>query len=342
MPPRFLSRLLAPGLLVALLGAPAFAQTPAPAACAPGTSALPALERSGQLAEAEAEAANVPNGEGKLFRVERAGVAPSFLFGTMHLTDPRVLTLPPPAKAAFEAASGLVIETTDVLDPTIMATALLSRPDLTTLPAGQTLETLVPPDEMKQLAPQLEKRAMPLAAVQTLQPWFLATQLLVAPCEAARMKEGAKVLDLALAQDAKDSGKPVEGLEKATEQLEALASMPLDLQVDNLAATLDLVDELPDLFETMTDLYLSGRIALIEPATSALAPAGTDEARSIEVTQRFDEAVVDRRNAVMSERLQPLLTKGGLFVAVGALHLPGETGLVESLRRTGWTVTRAD
>ncbi len=344
---RVVSAFLASGLLLALPGTAARAQPPgspaqAASACPAGTSTLPALRASGKLAEAEREAAEVPNGEGRLFRVEREGTAPSFLFGTMHLSDPRVLTLPAPARTAFDAASAVVIETTDALDPAAMATALLSRPDLTTLPVGKTLATLVPPDEMKQLAPQLEKRSMPLAAIQTLQPWFLATQLLVAPCEAARMKDGVKVLDIALAEEAKRNGKPVEGLEKATEQLEALASMPLDLQVDNLAATLDLVDELPDLFETMTELYLAGRIALIEPATSALAPSGTDEARSIEVTQRFDEAVVHRRNAVMAERLQPLLGKGDLFVAVGALHLPGETGLVESLRRAGWQVTRAD
>ncbi|ALN71563.1 TraB/GumN family protein [Aureimonas sp. AU20] len=335
-------RLLLPGLALALLAAPALAEAPAPTACRAGTSALPALAVSGKLAEAEREAALVPNGEGRLFRIEREGVAPSFVYGTMHLSDPRVLTLPPSADAAFTKASGLVIETTDALDPAVMATALLSRPDLTTLPAGQTLETIVPAQEMTRLAPQFEQRAMPLAAIRTLQPWFVATQLLVAPCEAERMKGGAKVLDIALASRAKESGKPVQGLESATEQLEALATMPLDLQVDNLVATLDLIDTLPDLFETMTELYLSDRIALIEPATTALAPSGTDEARSLEVTQRFDEAVVHRRNAVMSERLQPLLARGGLFVAVGALHLPGETGLVESLRRAGWQVTRAD
>ncbi|WP_062219926.1 TraB/GumN family protein [Aureimonas sp. D3] len=335
--PRPLLRRSAALVAFALLAFPAQAET---STCAKGTSALPALEQSGKLAEAEREAAEVPNGEGRFYRVERANVAPSFLYGTMHLSDPRVLTLPPKARAAFEAASGMVVETTDALDQAVMAKVLLSRPDLTTLPAGQTLDTLVPADEMARLQPELEARAMPLAAIRTLQPWFLATQLLVAPCEMERMRSGAQVLDLALAGEAREAGKPLMGLESAAEQLEALASLPLDLQVDNLVATLDLVDRLPDLFETMTELYLSDRISLIEPATSALAPSGTDDARSIEVTQRFDEAVVHKRNAVMSERLGPLLQRGGLFVAVGALHLPGETGLVESLRRAGWSVTR--
>ncbi len=37
-----------------------------------------------------------------------------------------------------------------------------------------------------------------------------------------------------------------------------------------------------------------------------------------------------------------LWAQGGRFVAVGALHLPGETGLVEALRRAGWTVRPID
>jgi uncharacterized protein YbaP (TraB family) len=124
--------------------------------------------------------------------------------------------------------------------------------------------------------------------------------------------------------------------------MEALGAMPLALQADNLVATAAIVDRLPDVYETMIDLYLKGRIALIEPATETMMPAGTEMASSVEITQRFEETVVRARNGVMATRLAPLLAEGGVFVAVGALHLPGETGLVEALRGAGWRVTRAD
>jgi len=36
----------------------------------------------------------------------------------------------------------------------------------------------------------------------------------------------------------------------------------------------------------------------------------------------------------------PLLASGGAFIAVGALHLAGKTGLIERFRAEGFTVTK--
>ncbi|WP_244492655.1 TraB/GumN family protein [Aureimonas sp. AU22] len=311
-------------------------------ACHEGRSLLPALEAKGEMAALVREAAATPHGEGRLFRVEREGLAPSFLFGTMHLSDPRILALPPAAEAAFAASQGVVIETTDILDPQRMGATLLSRADLTTLPPGRTLAEVLGAEDMARVSSVLEARGTPSAAIARLQPWFVAAGLMMPDCETSRAAGGAVVLDVAIARRARAEGRELDGLESAGEQLEALASMPLDLQADNLVASIAIADQLPDIFETMIDLYLEGRIALIGPATERALPSGTDEASSLAVTQAFEDRVVHRRNALMAERLQPLLAKGGRFVAVGALHLPGDTGLVAALARDGWTVTRAD
>lgn len=39
---------------------------------------------------------------------------------------------------------------------------------------------------------------------------------------------------------------------------------------------------------------------------------------------------------------EPLLTQGGAFIAVGALHLPGKQGLVALLRQAGYAVTAVE
>ena len=45
------------------------------------------------------------------------------------------------------------------------------------------------------------------------------------------------------------------------------------------------------------------------------------------------------RNHVMAERAAPILTKGNVFIAVGALHLPGEEGVVALLQKQGFKIT---
>ncbi|WP_244631257.1 TraB/GumN family protein [Aureimonas sp. ME7] len=339
--PHLFPLLLCAALLLAATVSRADAQTPGEAAlqCRTSRSLLPDLRQSAGWDASQAKADATPHGRGRFFRVERDGVKPSWLFGTMHLSDPRVLDLPPAVDAALGQADGVVIETTDILDPTKMAGTLLARADLTTLPPGPSLPELLGEANMAKVAPALEARGMPPATVSRLQPWFVAAGLLLPDCEVARGKTGAKVLDVTIAERAKTTGKSLEGLETAAEQLEALASMPLPLQADNLVASVDLTDRLPDLFETMIDLYLRGEIALIGPATESAVPAGTTDANSVAITQEFEDRVVHRRNALMAERLQPILDQGGRFVAVGALHLPGETGLVERLEKAGWRVT---
>lgn len=83
-------------LIIALLAAgKARAETPA---CA-GADMLSALQKDDPATyrKIETEAAATPNGKGLLWKLEKAGERPSFLFGTMHMSDPRVTTLPPAA-----------------------------------------------------------------------------------------------------------------------------------------------------------------------------------------------------------------------------------------------------
>ncbi|MEH6721496.1 MAG: TraB/GumN family protein [Aurantimonas endophytica] len=328
---------LASGLL--LVG-PAPAAT-ADAACH-GSNLVDTLRADGKLAAVEAAAAAIPDGAGKLFRIERDGVAPSFLFGTMHLSDPRVMILPPPAEAAFAAADRLVIETTDIADPAKAAAAFFAHPEFVNLPRGETLATLLDPEDLATVEAGLAERGIPLQSVQTLQPWFTAVSLMLPACETARKEEGEAVLDTSLAERATAAGKPVEGLETAAEQLEALASLSLDLQLESLVATVALADRMPDIMETMLALYIDGQIAMIMPAIEAAVPNGGLLVGAGEGYAEFGRRVVTERNQRMVERMQAVLGDGGAFVAVGALHLPGESGLVALLRQEGWDVTRAD
>jgi uncharacterized protein YbaP (TraB family) len=56
----------------------------------------------------------------------------------------------------------------------------------------------------------------------------------------------------------------------------------------------------------------------------------------------FKTSLLVERNAKMRDSAMPVLEKGKAFIAVGALHLSGPTGLVALLRQAGFTVTSVE
>ncbi len=157
------------------------------------------------------EAAETENGKGLLWKIEKPGVKPSFLFGTMHLTDPRVLKLPDAAEAAYQGADTVVIETDEVLDPKAPMKVMAETPDLMMFTDGTTLDKLIPKDKLETVRSALSERGISLAAVNRMQPWMLTSMLAMPACEFARKKEGTNFLDIKLAEEARSRGKQIAG-----------------------------------------------------------------------------------------------------------------------------------
>lgn len=285
-----------------------------------------------------AEAAKTPNGNALLWTIEKDGVKPSWLFGTMHMADPRVVNLTDAAQSAYDQADTVTIETTEVLDPSAAIKAMAERPDLMMFTDDTTLEKLLPADKQDMVRQALSARGIPLSSVRKMKPWMISAMVALPACEMARKKSGAAFLDLKLAANAEADGKALEGLETIVEQLDAMASLPLQFHIDGLLETLTLESKLDDIFETMITLYSKGEIAMIVPMLRAVSPDSTLGGDSY---GDFEEAMVKARNRTMAERAGSILDKGNAFIAVGALHLPGEEGLIELLRARGYTVTAA-
>jgi hypothetical protein len=308
------------------------------ASCA-GVSLVEQLARTDpeKLAAARADAAAVPNGSGLLWKVEKPGVSPSFLFGTMHVTDPRVTEMPEAARAAFDQAGTVVIETIEILDPAKAQAALLTRPELTMFTDGTTLTSLLNEEETEIISAELSRRGIPIALVSRMKPWMIAGLVALPACEMARKAEGVEFLDIKIATTARDQGKQLLGLESIGEQMEAMADLPIEFHIRGLVETIKLADLMPDIMATMTDLYLEGEIAQIMPVVLAAGPEELEDDASGYAA--FEERIVRMRNHVMAGRAAPILDAGNAFVAVGALHLPGKEGLVALLQDAGYTVT---
>ncbi|MCK9552630.1 TraB/GumN family protein [Aquamicrobium sp.] len=278
----------------------------------------------------------VLNGRGVLWKLEKQGTAPSYLFGTFHLSDPRVVTLPPAAQIAYDAAATVVIETTDVLDQSRMMAAMSAEPELMMFTGSQTLTSQLSAEDAEALNKGLKARGIPLASVAKMKPWMLLGVVAVPQCELARRSAGEAILDVKLAQDADAAGKALGGLETAADQLRAMASLPMEFHIQGLVETLQLGDGINDLTETMIRLYQQGEVGMIMPMFTAVMPQqGSDMAGYA----AFEEALINKRNKGMIASADAFLSQGNAFIAVGALHLPGPEGLVEGFRKAGYTVS---
>ncbi len=281
-----------------------------------------------------AEAAKVLNGENNFWKVEKAGYPVSYLFGTMHMADPEIAQPGNKVTGLIDESDRLVIEAVDALDPVASQQAMAGLGHLTLLKEG-TLRDLVRDDLEDELEASLSKRGMPIALADRMQPWLIATLISVPVCEMKRKQAGGKVLDSELAAYAKSKGMEVDGLETVAEQLTAIASLPQEYHVSSLEETLANDVKVEDMIATLKYLYLEERMGMVIPLMKELAPVGF----SGEGAAQFQEALITVRNRTMLKRVLPMLESDNNFVAVGALHLPGEEGLVNLLRQEGFDLT---
>lgn len=281
------------------------------------------------------EAAASLNGNALLWKIERTGTPVSYLFGTIHLTDPRVSQIPAKARAALEKSKTVALEVTD-LSPQTSALALSSAMKLAVFTDGTTLESMLSAEDFDKVRKAVAKAGIPGEAARLFKPWIVIMLMSATECERKKLQGGALVQDMRIAEIAKKRKAKLIGLETPDSQFEALASVPPQQQVDMLKSSLPYADRTQDLIETTLQLYLKRNIGAIWPFQMALArKAGYGD----EAYAGFQQQLVIGRNLRIRDRSLPHLLKGSVFIAVGALHLPGRSGLVELFREAGYTVT---
>jgi uncharacterized protein len=290
------------------------------------------------LAAAEAARADdLVNGDGLLWRIEKPGLARSYLFGTIHSTDASALEV---ARRAAQSISGSKIVATELGGPidtiekaNITAATLAKALDRD----HNTFEGAIAPEDRQKIEKLISSLGYPTEFAHHLKPWFLAILTALPKCEAERETLNLPEVDQFLAETARDSGVKVIGLETAEEQLAAIANMRPEVAATLLTLTARDPGLNDNLYATMLRLYRESRPAEILAVSDALGGLSDTERAA---QDEFMLALLQARNATIAERAAPLLASGGAFIAVGALHLAGKTGLVERFRAQGYTVTK--
>jgi uncharacterized protein len=315
----------------ALTLSPAHAEAPKPC---PGSDLI---NVDGLAAAEAARADDLINGDGLLWRIEKPGLAPSTLFGTIHSTDESALEI---AQRAAQSITGAKIVATELGGPidtiekaNITAATLAKALDRD----HDTFEGAIAPADRPKIETLITGLGYPAEFAHHLKPWFLAILTALPKCEAERETLNLPEVDQFLAETARDSGVKVIGLETAEEQLAAIANMRPDVAATLLTLTARDPGLNDNLYATMLRLYRESRPAEILAVSDALGGLSESERAA---QDEFMLALLQGRNATMAERAAPLLASGGAFIAVGALHLAGKSGLVERFRAQGYRVTK--
>lgn len=264
---------------------------------------------------------------GLLWKIERPGYQTGFLYGTIHVPDARVLRLKQTVIQSMRASD--VIATEAPMDAASLQAAGMAA----LFDDGRRLDRLIGSQHYRQLAALMHERGVPAEAVPSFKPWS-AMSLLIMPKTVEHPP-----LDIVLFRTGQQWGKHTTGLESIAEQLAVFDDLPMNAQVAMLEATIDQQSLIAPMVEQMLQLWLAEDTgALLE-----LAAEGNGMKMSAELNAFNDmmlDRLIDRRNDLMATRLENMLKQNKSFAAVGALHLPGPSGVLNLLAQRGFIITR--
>ncbi|WP_207103153.1 TraB/GumN family protein [Paracoccus shandongensis] len=301
-----------------------------------------------QRALIDAAVAGVPYHQGLLWRASK-GDQSITLVGTYHFGDPRH----DPMLARLEpviADAALVLVEAGPAEERRLTEALSSDPTLMVDPTGPTLPERLSERDWQLLSMAMAERGTPAVVTSKLRPWYVAMMLGISPCMMKQVTEtGAQGLDHRLVERAEALDIPVRALEPWDTVFTLFRDLTPDQEIEMIRAALPAAAHADDYAVTVTDAYFAGDIWAIWEfgrfdayRTSGLTRDQVDAQMAL-----AQERLMDGRN----ESWIGPLTRGardaarqgkGIVAGFGALHLPGEGGVLRLLERDGWTITRLD
>ncbi len=328
------------GLLVAF-GMTAATANPAHPSCT-GTSIVSQLEADypDVYANLEREARAIPNGEGLLWRITAPDGKTSYLFGTIHLSELSVPEISPTVLDLVLQSKLVITEIPDIANETIVAEQSVLQMGNLFLGNGKTLKDFMSPQAYGNLERLMTDMGLPPFALIGFRPFVVTALISIPSCELPGMLESTggmnNTVDVRIASAAEAAGIPTAGLESFAEQMDAITSIPLAEGIKMLETLVLHEDQIEDFAATLVALYDAERMdqmLALERIEMPFAPLA-------DIPEGFAKSMIVDRNRRMAERSLPHLTKGGAFIAVGALHLPGKEGLVALFREYGFEVER--
>lgn len=263
------------------------------------------------------------------YKVEGNGLKePSYIFGTHHFAPEAMLDSLPQVIEAFKQTKCVVGELVMPDNPMELASEM--QPYMMA-PADSTLRVLIPAEQFAAADSAFAAitGGMRLDMFNMMKP--AVAQSTVTAIMAQKEFPQSGQLDTYFQSLARRDSMQVAGLETGKFQASILfGTVPLKKQAETLVADLKNPQKSMESTRELSTAYMNRD-------ADALWKIAEESANEADDT--FFEILLNKRNQAWLEKLPDMMKQQPLFVAVGALHLYGDKGLVNGLRQKGFTVT---
>jgi len=261
-----------------------------------------------------------------LWRISGNGINTSYLYGTMHSGDKRVYYLGDSVYSSISSCQGFAME----IDPVDYLDTMTNTLETDELDVGYRNAIA---NDIGKRDPYFYKRAMYTldSMLYVLRQRFENMSdrdyARLEKLYNRRRKNNMRTkLDLFLFDIAKRQGKVVGGVEDIGEHMSISDELGNSIDPEIFVKS-QTKKKYPDVEEWMIKTYNDGDLDKLEEFSK-----NTQTPRQMTI-------VLYKRNVIMTKSIDSLGRIRSTFSAVGAAHLPGDSGVISLLRKKGYTVT---
>lgn len=295
------------------------------------------LHRFGLIASAIVAFAFCANAQ-LLWEISGNGLEkPSYVFGTHHVAPASMLDSIPGFNQAITSCDAVYGEVEK--EGLVGAETQQKMLAMITAPADSTLSTVLDAKTIAAIDSIFKDFSGGMAGAAQLEPMkpaFVETQLaLIATLKLFPNFNPTEQIDISIQTRATQLGKPTGGFESADFQLDLLYGASISQQARDLTKTVTNFHKTQQSSLTLADSYKHQDLNALY---SAMMKELDEEDYSPEEKNARFEKIFTSRNKNWVEKLITLMPQQSILVVVGSGHLPGDDGLLDLLKRKGYTV----
>jgi len=246
---------------------------------------------------------------------------PSYFFGTMHILCSEDAGISPNFKTVINNVAQVYFE----IDMDNMADMFGSMGDMA-MKDGKTLKDFYNEAEYEKVKNWFSKHGqLPFSMIENYKPMLLSSMVGESEMDCPE-KAGMEMSIMQLATKRKIE---IKGLETMSYQAGILDSIPYEEQAKELLESIDSVHAQKIMMAKLTAEYKSQNMDSIDLLTTS------DEGG----VNKYLDIMLYNRNRNWVKLFTGIASRKSTLFAVGAGHLPGENGVLNLLKKMGYTVT---